>query len=562
MKKRGFEPSSRTFTTLINAYAGVNHSSAPATKRTSAKPEQRTLSRVGLIYEQARTFMAKRLEERDDVASDLGLALGPSESQDRRIVATHDHELSNAPTNAYLKFLARYGMYEEMQRIVAPMPATGPLSPDNTTFNTMFSALLSSGDANAHDKHRADGTPSSDRRARNGNEGEARQLWDRACRQLDGQDGRQVMDEDLALIALTSLCKADGASQRLAKDLVPLLWHVSPPGKAVMSSNDLAELRKKHNLPSTLPRFDVTVKAATVIISHLPHPNDRAHYAQAFLHHPTLAKGKVDMVFLTSAVRAYSTTGEVHEIISIFDSYQPTGPNNHAVPSWPTPIWNDALTAARWSTAEGKGMRNEPDFTTAIDIFRRMTHLPLGVEAGLITGPYVWAPPNGRHVDVRGLKWMRPVAQIPDAKTVSLLLKTSLGRGWRESQQAFRIFRHCQEKNIDLFRPQPNLSSTGRASSDREGSTPTKGNKKNRPQPGSPASSEGSRLSRRNEKEAIKWAVELAKDVIRVIERISEREAIAGEKKELDACLQQMKRIVEEDSNDLPADERVKGTMK
>ena len=136
-------------------------------------------------------------------------------------------------------------------------------------------------------------------------------------------------------------------------------------------------------------------------------------------------------------------------------------------------------------------MKSQPDFASALTIVRRMMHLPTGVEDGATTGSkaeYKPASPNGKPHDERGVKWANSPALEADPKSISLLLKIALGRGWREVEQAINIFRYVQDDLSPL-----NVKET-----------------RSRVESGV-----GSKRQ---------WDLELAKDVERACERLLERE--------------------------------------
>jgi hypothetical protein len=225
-------------------------------------------------------------------------------------------------------------------------------------------------------------------------------------------------------------------------------------------------------------------------MSVCPKPSDRSHYAHLFLQKPELQK-HIDTPFLITAIRAFSETGDVQTVLEIMDSYQPRQPNQ-----WPVYVWHDALTAARWSMSEEQGMRNQPDFEAALSIFRRMTHLPPGAEDGQVTGEYIVKSPNGKPVDIMGVKWAKGSPMEVDAKAVSLLIKTALSRGWRDVQRAMAVFEYVEGEKL-LETPVPSKVG-GHAGSGRQ------------------------------------WGVDLCRDVERACERLLERDMPISEKTKLE----------------------------
>lgn len=428
MKKRGFKPNSRTYTTLINAYAGLRHASDTSDPRRSRTVEPKTASRVSIIYDQAQTYAREKeteLEEAESRNDPDELGLDTNATLDDEGISAVESDVNVGPTNAYLKFLARYGLFAELDKTFMAMPMTGPLSPDVITYTTMFSALYDSmnrtDEAGGAAQNRSRSTPGG--------------LWAQMTRQFrSGVSERHEIDESVALIALKCMARGDQNTQRQAMDIVDALW--SLPRPSTSPSPMLRGGVSGSATPPALPRLPLTIRAATTIMSICPKQTDRSHYAHMFLQRPEL-KDEIDTPFLIAAVRALSETGDIETVRDILDNYQPRQPNH-----WPISVWHDALTAARWSTSEEQGLKSQPNFDAALAVFRRMTHLPTGVEDGQVAGEYAVATPNSKPIDARGIKWARAVPVEPDAKALSLLLKTALGRGWREVEQAINVFKH------------------------------------------------------------------------------------------------------------------------
>jgi hypothetical protein len=443
MKKRGFKPSSRTFITLLNAYAGLRHSGDTTERRGPRVAEPKTASRVAVLHDQARTYLLAQeaeLERQENQNDPDELGLGTQ----ARVDVDHDAldseiDINVGPTNAYLKFLSRYGMIKEMEKVFTAMSASGPLSPDSITYSTMFSALYDS-----VTKRSDNSTPPTGLTATG--------LWTQACRQFGSATSREKreIDEDLVIIAVKCLSRGDQASQRQVMDIVESIWPLPRPA----DTRSAPHIRL--NRPSaSLPQLPLSIRAATTIMAVCPKPTDRSHYAHLFLDKPEL-RSSIDTPFLITAIRAFSETGDVHAVVDILDSYQPRQPNQ-----WPINVWHDALTAARWSVSEEQGMKNQPDFDAALSIFRRMAHLPPGVEDGEATGIYEIKSPNGKPVDNLGTKWARPSPLPADAKAMSLLFKTALSRGWRDVNRALMVFFHID--GTQLLEPAQSANRAERA---------------------------------------------------------------------------------------------------
>jgi hypothetical protein len=427
------------------------------------------------------------------------LGLGTNAVVDDQGVSEEEVDINIGPTNAYLKFLAKYGMMKEMEKVLLAMPTSGPLSPDSITFSTMFSGLLdklskkSSSSTGVH----ADSTTIASVDGLT-----ATKLWNQVYRQFRDSDptrstDKRKIDEDLALIALKCLSRGDQISQRQAMQVIDALWPLPRPSdnRTPTQTRLAAQIQQR---PS-LPQLPLTIRAATTIMAVCPKSTDRAHYAHLFLQKPELQKS-IDTPFLITAIRAFSDTGDVQAVLEILNSYQPRQPNQ-----WPLSVWHDCLTAARWSTSEEQGMKNQPDFEAALAIFRKMVHLPPGIEDGQIGGQYVHTSPNGKAVDALGNKWAKAAPLDPDAKAMSIFIKTALGRGWRDVQRAMAVFEYIDgTKFLDL----DGLGKTAR----------------------------GQGMTGRQ------WAVDLCRDVERACERLLEKDMSDTDKKKYEKLLGMVKR--------------------
>ena len=486
MKKRSIKPNSRTYTTLLNAYAGIRHSADTSDPRGSRTVEPKTLSRVSIIYDQAETYMAaaqaelERSKNKND-PEELGLATDAMVEEGEDGGYATEVDVSVGPTNAYLKFLARYGMFKEMDKVFLALPTSGPLSPDIITYTTMFSALYD--DLNRRGRDAKSGASGTERSTTNPSG-----LWTRMCRQyssteehgMAGADGLRTIDESVVLIALKCLSRGDQSSQGTTMDIIDTIWSLPRPSS---SSSYVGTPQLRGPTGFTLPKLPLSIRAATTIMSVCPKPTDRSHYAQLFLDRPELKK-EIDTPFLIAAIRALSETGDIDAVMDILDNYQPRQPNH-----WPLSVWHDALTAARWSKSEDQGLRSQPDFQSALKVFRRMTHLPAGVEDGERGGKYEVDTPNGKPSDMRGIKWARSPPIEADPKSISLLIKIALGRGWREVEQAVNVYQYVQS------------DSSTHSADDGQG--------------------QGRRGKMGGKRQ---WDLELAKDVERACERLLERE--------------------------------------
>lgn len=482
MKKRGFQPNSRTYTTILNAYAGVRHPLDVGGSATPRSAQGKTISRVSIVYDQAQAYMAARAADCEESAGwmdpdETGLAVdavpGHSPADNTRLP-----DVNVGPTNAYLKFLASVRRYSEMDNIFTAMPMSGPLSPDTITYTTMFSAMAESLSLKFNPAPPVDARTATSPVA----------LWARMCRQYlsteceASSDSSRSFDQTVVLVALRCLVRSDQQAQRTAMHIIDSVWGLPRP--ALDRNTSLQDLPGK-----TLPQLPLTIEAATTIMSVCPKPPDRSHYASLFLGRPDL-RSQADTPFFIAAIRALSETGDIQDVLDILDSHQPRRPNQ-----WPLSVWHDALTAARWSKKEGQGMRINPDFNAALAVFRRMTQMPHGIEDGQISDDGARFRPNDQQ---GGKDGVRPNLIAPDAKAFSLLLKIALGRGWREVEQAINVIDHCAGIATEFV-------TTG------------------------PSGKTGSRA----------WDQELAKDTVRACERMLERRLPPQQVKKLHERIEQ-----------------------
>lgn len=427
MKKRGVRPNSRTFTTLLNAYAHLAHSGISAGAFTPAHPPERmTIDRVRIIFEQSQAHIRDEMAK-GEPAEDDGLAR-PDEDTEQPAKKVKESEISTSPTNAYLKFLARFGMWTEMERVFLAMDTTGPLSPDQVTYFTMLRTIVNIAQ---HNQKPVEGVSLPMLNA--GSTG--RMYWDRAVRSLsntDSEDYRKV-DEELALVALQCLSLGGSADHRLVEQLLPRLYNLPLPGQPASSSDSTPA---SSGLPATwtdLPTFKLSVHSATNILHSLKrmgHKSVTAYYTNLVLNDTRLQEG-FDLHALRIIIQNLSEGHDADGALAVLDMYSPpTGKDG-----WPTDVWNSVLSAARWAA----------DWETALSVFRRMVHLPIGIEVGKPPKPYTWSPPNGKPVDVRGRPWVKVPPQLADVKSIDLLLKTALAaqksQGIKPLRQAVTIYR-------------------------------------------------------------------------------------------------------------------------
>lgn len=447
MKKRAIVPTSRTFTTLLNSFAGLNHSNTTGEFSPFAKPEERTMQRVISIYNQSQahisecvTELARRKEARRE-ANNMGLSgSGPLEEESRpatKLTGTDQEikeDISMGPTNAYLKFLARFGLWQQMDKIHMVMDKEGLLAPNAITYSALFSALLYRLAQSTEKRYQGTKTNGALSLAEFGHS--ASVLWDEAIRQFHpidtpvftrNQDPLKSLDEDMAIIAMEAFLRGRPSEQRLALKLIPYIWdqpEFSGSGPVVASTSMTfnKQSRSTNGIPPhmiAIPRLPLTIRAAAAVTSMLT-KNGKYQAAGVWansMYHNESLRPLFDTPFLQSTIHALSTKGDVETIERIIGNYQPTSRDG-----WPRYVWDNALIATR----------NKGDFDAAMSFFRRMTFLPIGAEDGLSQSeqrPWSWRSPNGRPEDRLGNRWIQPAPLKADARSMSLLFKSAFISG-------------------------------------------------------------------------------------------------------------------------------------
>ncbi|WVF70518.1 hypothetical protein IAT40_005308 [Kwoniella sp. CBS 6097] len=492
MKKRGISPTSRTYSAMINAYAGASRSLEALDRSASPRQiEDRTVSRVTILFEQFQKHLKDKVTSHQSSALDpelddeLGLSfsskkegelLEEAEGVDKRKESMeNDDEVDVAPINAYLKFLGRNNLFDEMQKIFISMDTEGPLSPDTVTYTTMFASLYHTHINQLRSLGQTGKSTRTDMMSQLDSSigPTARGIWDRCVRQFEKlhSDKSRRIDNELLIHVLRCLLRGRPEDQRFALNLIHQLWSLPPPGQSnfgspsptslptssetpQLSPDSAISAASKSKLTSTssqargLPKLEPNLESATALIQALyalNKPNLGTHYTTLLLSNPKVSFA-ADVRFLQSAMNVYASTGDVSGLMNLLDSFQISSGRQ----GWDVKAWRAAITGARWAG----------DFEAALSILRRAVHLPTGVEDDdpqtktSNTQPYKWVTPNGRSEDMRGVRWVRPQPTPVDAGMLSNLLKTAMQKSNKEVKMALNIFEYLGgEKKIVVFPP-------------------------------------------------------------------------------------------------------------
>ncbi|WWC66413.1 uncharacterized protein I206_100315 [Kwoniella pini CBS 10737] len=417
MKKRGIKPTTRTYSTLLNAYSRMSHADDTAFNSDIIPVKNLTHSRVTILHDQAQQHVKRCMTASSLLNEDLGISTSEGEILTNRNESFNEfeEEINISPTNAYLKYLGRHGLWEEMYTTFISMPQQGQLSPDKVTYTTLFSSL--------HNIHlarwrsRKSGSTDSEDLKLIDIGSISRGIWDQCSRQfykssnINSKDQDRRIDNELFNHALRCLIKGRPEDLRLAIKLVNEIWSLPPPsGQSYINES-----------VSDLPKLQPDVQSATSLIQGLLYTKQSvpaAHYTTLFLSDSRIEQ-EADIHFLKIAISAFSETGDIGGITNILDSYQPP---STGIGGWHLNTWKDALQGARWSS----------DFNTALRLFKRATQISDKIEnnSPMVTnrdiGEYEWTTPNGQSKDIRGVNWIKPRAISPDIGMLAILLKSAI----------------------------------------------------------------------------------------------------------------------------------------
>ncbi|WRT64210.1 uncharacterized protein IL334_001139 [Kwoniella shivajii] len=441
MKKRGIRPTTRTFSTLINAYARISHSGDTSFEHDFMPVKDLTHSRVTILFEQSQQHIKKCMMAESQAKEEIGVASFTGEKLFNGDIANGNEKTENqdeiniSPTNAYLKYLGRHGLWEDMYKVFVGMDQSGPLSPDTVTYTTLLASL--------HNIHLVRSRLRKSQPASTHTQtGEstinldqiqigpiARGIWDQLSRQFDKlrdhnvQDKDRKLDNELFSHMLRCLVKGRYEDQKFAVNLVSKLWGYPPPGQATLASTQATPAGdEKPGFPSIKP----SVQSATSLLQGLSSSKQTvlsSHYATLFLSTPEI-QSSADLHFLKSAISALSESGDIGACINILDSYQPPS----GIDGWDIQIYKMILQGCRFSSSSSCG-----DFNTALEIFKRAVQLPEhaenqspGIKTQDLSKSYEWTSPNGQSKDSRGVSWVKPKPISPDTGILSILLRISM----------------------------------------------------------------------------------------------------------------------------------------
>ncbi|WVW82375.1 hypothetical protein I302_104382 [Kwoniella bestiolae CBS 10118] len=445
MKKRGIKPTTRTYSTMINAYSRISHSGDVSIEHELIPVKDLTHSRVTILFEQSQQHIKKCMTASSSLREDIGITpssgtgIIPREPQDGL-----EDEINISPTNAYLKYLGRHGLWEDIYTTFLSMDTTGPLSPDTITYTTLFASL--------HHIHlvRSRQTKVDQKQINIGPI--SRGVWDQCYRQFSKTKGERdrSIDTDLFSHALRCLIKGRPEDQRFAIQLINDIWELPPPGQSKLASTSASTSHSiTGNGIGTTIKQRPTVQSATSLIQGLSYTKQTvlaAHYTTLFLSIKEIQQS-VDIHFLKSAISALSEIGDIGGIMGILDSYQPpTG-----VEGWDNQVYQYVLQGARWAG----------DFPNALKIFKRATQIGDIVEdtspadKSLPEKGYEWVTPNGSMVDSRGIRWIRPKPIKPDINILSILLKISVGANNEAIKKVLNLINHFGGVRLFVIRPTP-----------------------------------------------------------------------------------------------------------
>lgn len=466
---------------MLNAYAGARHMDDEVKFNPLDRPMERIWQRILTVYNESQSHISSCINQLNAIKrkaamketkdpADLGIE-GNVKLVEESSVKPHlptaaelEQDIGVTPTNAYLKILGRYAMWDQMDKVHLAMDKSGPLSPDARTYTLLFSSLIYRWAQQTDGKYRAAKEKLTKIMTPNQYGDSVKGLWDEMIRRfhpvsISGEtiksDPKRQLDEEAALLGLKALMGGRPSDQVLACKLIPFIWNLptlenAAPASLSSDTSNSTRSRTGADIPhymQAIPALPVTPKSATAIIQMLSKANkltQAAQFARHFWTLPDLRK-RMDYTSIRSLIFALASDGDVDLIKDIMAQYQP--PTGRM--GWQPVVWENALIATR----------QKSDFPAAMEMFRRMTHLPYGVEDGLpaeAQTKFVWKRPGEQ--DVKGSTFHQPIGQVPTAKAMSLLFKSafslsSAGSMDRNVRKAFNIVSYFPLKTFFIVSP-------------------------------------------------------------------------------------------------------------
>ncbi|KAF9259506.1 hypothetical protein L218DRAFT_908218 [Marasmius fiardii PR-910] len=181
MKRRGFSPNTRTYTTMLNGYSRIeNWKNYPKQLRHSKS-----------LYEAFRRHL-ESVKEHDPTSAELDIS----------------------PLASYIKILGSAGLNQEIFNVCYSMDSSGPLSPNHIIFTAMFHALSSIPDPDT---------------GYIANAASAKLLWSLMLKQQ--RRSQFPIDAHLVSAAIFALARGRPTDQKLAFDITRDYFGLESPGE-------------------------------------------------------------------------------------------------------------------------------------------------------------------------------------------------------------------------------------------------------------------------------------------------------------------------------------------
>lgn len=260
----------------------------------------------------------------------------------------------------------------------------------------------------------------------------ARELWEDAVKTLEGKNADEGgLDNFLATFGVGALMHGRPEDQRFAMELIPTLWSLTPlPSVSPVidqPTTSPADSGMETDSPAIrLPSLKIDVHTATNLLRSLTtasRPTLASHYATVLLSRPRLRR-EADPPFLYACATAFADTGDITAVLDLLQKHAHFPPQG----GWRAGLWYDCLTAARWARLEGEGT-GKGDWEGIKSVLGYMGILP---------------KPNIQRAEAEDWKRKPSAPHTPytvplDAKSMTIILKTALGRNKAEVTEAVKI---------------------------------------------------------------------------------------------------------------------------